>query len=81
MVFWRSVFAIIFLLPWLICNFSLGLGAVERQWKLFAASRASYLRSYGNYLLLSMNIPIAEVYALQFYQFSIHNFGRCNNFA
>lgn len=66
MVFWRSVFAIIFLLPWLIRNFSLGLGAVERQWKLFMLrGLLTYAAMATTYFALA-NIPIAEVYALQF---------------
>ena len=66
MVFWRSVFATIFLLPWLVRNFSLGLGAVERQWKLFMLrGLLTYAAMATTYFALA-NIPIAEVYALQF---------------
>ncbi len=66
MVFWRSVFAILFLLPWLMRNFAEGAGAVKRQWKLFALrGLLTYAAMATTYFALA-NMPIAEVYALQF---------------
>jgi drug/metabolite transporter (DMT)-like permease len=66
MVFWRSVFAIAFLLPWLWRNFSVGVVAVQRQWKLFVLRGfLTYAAMATTYFALA-NMPIADVYALQF---------------
>ena len=66
MVFWRSVFAVMFLLPWLLKNFSTGVSAVGRQWKLFLLrGLLTYLAMATTYYALA-NMPIADVYALQF---------------
>ena len=65
-VFWRSAFASIFLLPWLCKNFSDGIRSVHRKWKLFVLRGfLTYAAMASTYYALS-NMPLADVYALQF---------------
>ena len=65
-VFWRSVVAVACLSPWLMRQVKSGAAQTIKNWKLFLLrSLFTYLGMAATYYALA-NMPIAEVYALQF---------------
>jgi drug/metabolite transporter (DMT)-like permease len=65
-VFWRSIVAVACLLPWLVRHLKSGAAQSIKSWKLFLLRALfTYLGMATTYYALA-NMPIAEVYALQF---------------
>lgn len=65
-VFWRSVVAVACLAPWLVGQIKGGAAKSIKSWKLFLLRALfTYLGMATTYYALA-NMPIAEVYALQF---------------
>lgn len=65
-VFWRSVVAVACLAPWLVSQIKGGAAKSIKSWKLFLLRALfTYLGMATTYYALA-NMPIAEVYALQF---------------
>ena len=65
-VFWRSVVAVVCLAPFLVSHLKGGAAQSIKSWKLFLLrALLTYLGMATTYYALA-NMPIAEVYALQF---------------